>query len=147
MAVRIDTAAASAATYGRLLDAAAAVLEGGWPVILDATFLRHADRAAARQLAGRLGVPFVILHFAAAPAELARRVRQRAAQADDASEADEAVLWLQAQTQDPLRPDELAAVHAVQTTSRPGQAPRADWTPLLARLGCSTVQAVQAVQP
>ncbi|WP_425259375.1 AAA family ATPase [Rubrivivax sp. RP6-9] len=137
--------AAGAATYGRLLEAAAAVLEGGWPVILDATFLRHADRVAARQLAGRLGVPFAILHFTAAPAVLRQRVLQRAALASDASEADETVLWLQSQTQEPLRPDELPLVHAVRAESRPGAAPRADWAPVLARLGLASAPAAPAV--
>ncbi|HET9978110.1 MAG TPA: AAA family ATPase [Burkholderiaceae bacterium] len=131
-------AAMNAAVYTRLLDAASVVLEGGWPVILDATFLRRADRDAARRHAAALGVPFVILHFTAAPELLRERVRQRAAQAQDASEADATVLALQAQAQEPLQPDEWASVHAVQASTSPAPAPRADWAPLLARLGMPT---------
>jgi aminoglycoside phosphotransferase family enzyme/predicted kinase len=128
------------ATYARLLDAASAVLEGGWPVIVDATFLRQADRDAARRRASELGVPFLILHFTAAPDVLRERLLQRAARADDASEADEAVLSRQEQTQEPLRADELAAVHAVQPLPlTDARAPRADWSALLSRLALATV--------
>lgn len=129
-------AAMSNTTYARLLDAASAVLEGGWPAIVDATFLRLADREAARRRAAELGVPFVILHFTAASEVLRARVRQRTALGNDASEADEAVLAQQTQNQEPLRAEEMAAVHRVQPL--PGtdaQAPQADWSALLSRLG------------
>lgn len=123
-------------TYARVLDAATAVLEGGWSAIMDATFLRYADRHAARRCAAALGVPFVILHFSAAPDLLRDRLRQRAAQALDASEADEAVLAQQEQTQEPLRADEMEAVHMVRPLSHDGaKSPQADWSALLARLG------------
>jgi hypothetical protein len=130
-------AAMTEATYARLFDAARAVIEGGWSAILDATFLRRADRDTARRLAGELGVPCVILHFDAAPAELRERVRRRAARASDASEADEAVLARQLQTQEPLAADEVSTVHAVRTLPpvRPGAVPGADWSDLVARLG------------
>ncbi len=128
-------AAMNDATCGRLLEAATAVVEGGWPVILDATFLRQAGRAAARRRAAELGAAFVILHFTAAPDELRDRVRQRAAQGRDASEADEAVLARQEQTLEPLQPGEMDAVHEVQPSPSAEAQPRADWAPLLARLG------------
>lgn len=127
-------AAMSQATYHRLFTAAAAALEGGWPVILDASFLRLADRALARRLAAAQGVPFVILHFDAPPALLRRRLRERAARATDASEADESVLALQLQTQEPLLPAERALTQAVLASSAPALSQPVDWTPLLNRL-------------
>ena len=124
----------SQATYQRLFTAAAAALEGGWPVILDAGFLRLADRASARRIAAAHGVPFVILHFEAPPALLRRRLRERAARATDASEADESVLALQLQTQEPLLPAERVLTQVVQASAAPALPPRVDWAPLLARL-------------
>ena len=126
-----------AATYARLFDAAAAVLDGGRPAVLDATFLRHADRAAARSVAAAHGVPFVILHFDAPPDVLRQRLRQRAALGRDASEADERVLELQLARQEPLRADEAAFVHAIDTArgTDGDSAPGIDWMALLARAG------------
>ena len=126
--------AISQATYQRLFTAAAAALEGGGPVILDAGFLRLADRASARRIAAAHGVPFVILHFEAPPALLRRRLRERAARAADASEADESVLVLQLQTQEPLLPAERALSHTVTASASPTAPQRVDWAPLLDRL-------------
>ena len=137
-------AAANAATYERLFDAARAVLDGGWPVILDATFLRRSDRQAARRCAAQQGVPFAILHFEAAPALLRERLRRRAAQGHDASEADAAVLDLQQRTAEPLAADELDAVHDVNTAS--GAPSGAELAALLARLGLAAPQAARPAQ-
>jgi predicted kinase len=79
-------------------------------------------------------VPFVILHFEAPPALLRRRLRERAARATDASEADESVLALQLQTQEPLLPAERVLTQVVQASAAPALPPRVDWAPLLARL-------------
>ncbi|MBI5718849.1 MAG: AAA family ATPase [Burkholderiales bacterium] len=129
------TPAMNEATQARLLEAAADVLQGGWPVIVDATFIRRAARDEARQCAARLQVPFVLLRFTAAPEVLRARVRSRAALGIDASEADEAVLAAQMRSLEPLQADELEATFDVPShASADGAAPRADWTPLLARL-------------
>lgn len=128
-------AAMSAATYQRLLDAATSVLEGGWPAIIDATFLRHADREAARRRAESLGVPFLILHFDA-PTELLRaRLRRRAEQGSDASEADEAVLAMQMAAHEPLQADELDRTYAVPAPTSADPAAQPDALQVLARLG------------
>jgi hypothetical protein len=126
---------ASAATYARLMQCATAVLQGGYPVILDATFLRRAQRDEARRTATAQGVAALMLEFDDPPAVLRERVRRRAAGAADASEADEAVLEMQLRTAEPLGDLEAAEVF------RPGPMPpgssgepRADWAPLLARL-------------
>jgi aminoglycoside phosphotransferase family enzyme/predicted kinase len=123
------------ATQARLLDAGAAVLAGGWPVILDATFIRRRARDEARELAARLGVKCLVLRFSAPPQVLQQRVRQRQEAGTDASEADEAVLLAQQQTLEPLQPDEMADLFEVDSAAAgDGAVPQVDWTPLLARL-------------
>lgn len=97
-------------TFARLRELAHGALAAGWPVIVDAAFLRSDERDTFRALAEGLGVPFAILHCEAAPAQLLERLRERAARGDDPSEADARVLALQRQRIQPLRPDELAFV-------------------------------------
>lgn len=84
------TAAATATTYARLLTLAEAALRGGWPVILDATFLAREWRDGARQLATRLGCQFRILALQVAPQTARERIRTRGAA--DVSDADESIL-------------------------------------------------------
>ncbi|MDP2005619.1 MAG: AAA family ATPase [Rubrivivax sp.] len=107
------SAAMTAATYTRLLDLAAPVVDAGCHAILDATFLHRAPRDAARRWAAARGLPFVLLDFPAAPELLRQRLRERAARGGDASEADLQVLEAQLRTAEPLQADELAAVHVV----------------------------------
>ena len=96
-------------TYARLHEAATLALGAGWPVIVDAAFLRAAERDAFHQLARRLGVPFAILDCRADPALLRTRVAARQRRGDDASEADVAVLERQFAWCEPLGSDERAA--------------------------------------
>jgi predicted kinase len=79
--------------------------------VVDATFLQRAQRDTFHRLAVTLGVPFTILEFRASAETLRRRVAQRRAQADDASEADVAVLHAQLAAQEPLAAAEQA--HAI----------------------------------
>jgi len=78
----------SARVYDRMTEMAAAVLEGGLPVILDATSLRRDHRAAFLAAARRAGRPAVMIACTADEATLAARVAQRAREARDPSEAD-----------------------------------------------------------
>lgn len=124
------------AAYTRLLDAAAPVVEAGCIAILDATFLHHARREAARRWAAARGLPFVVLDFPAPPALLRQRLRERSARGGDASEADLQVLDLQLRTAEPLRPDEAADVYTVAPFTAPGRpcSTAGTWRPLLERL-------------
>ncbi len=98
---------ATARTYGHLYRTARSLLLAGYPVVLDAAFLRRCERDTARSLARELQVPCTILDCQAPPEVLRERLRSRH---NDASEADAAVLErLQALAQ-PLQPDELAQV-------------------------------------
>jgi len=105
-------------TFGRLRELASGLLEAGWPVIVDATFLRAGERRAFADLARELGVPFSILHCHADPELLRQRVKAREAAADDPSEADLAVLERQLAGHDAL--DEVERAHAIDVdTGRP----------------------------
>ncbi len=111
-------AAMSRRTDARLRAAAAVVLRSGYPVIVDATFLRAAPRAALRALARALRVPFTIVDCSAPPALLRARVAARLRRGDDASEADCAVLERQLAQQQPLDAAERDACIAVDTARR-----------------------------
>lgn len=102
-------------TYGRLAAVARAAADGGFPVIVDAAFLRRRDRDAFRQLARELDVPFVIATCQASEAALRARVAARERAGADASEASTAVLERQLATQEPLGEDERDAAVAFDT--------------------------------
>jgi predicted kinase len=105
--VDLYSADATERTYAHLLETAGAALEAGWPVVLDAAFLRRAERDRARALATRMMVPFLILHCEAPMQSLRERLKARRG---DASEADTAVLEKLLVLADPLSHDELGSV-------------------------------------
>jgi uncharacterized protein len=109
------TAAATDATYAHLAATARQGLAAGWPVIVDAAFLRRSQREAFRALAAEAGASFAILDCQAPMAVLRQRIAERRARADDASEADESVLALLAARQEPLSDDERAHAIGVRT--------------------------------
>ena len=84
-------------------------LHAGYPVVLDAAFLRRSEREAAHALAHELKAPFSILACAAPPAVLRDRLRARR---HDASEADVVVLDRLGGSAEALAADELADVLA-----------------------------------
>lgn len=97
--------AATLRTYARLAELAEQALKAGWSVIVDAAFLKRAEREAFRTLAARLQVPFAILAPPATPDEMACRLATRRG---DASEATVAVLEQQLRWMEPLGADEPA---------------------------------------
>jgi uncharacterized protein len=106
-------------TYARLLSAVRAILEGGENAIVDASFLRHADRVRFRALADEMGARFRILSCTAADPELRRRIAERRSGGRDASEADLQVLDYQSAHAEPLRPDERAVTRVIDTSKGP----------------------------
>ena len=92
-------------TYARLYSLARTVLQEGFPVVLDAAFLRREEREQARSLARKLGVPFGIVACKAPLPVLRQRLHARQG---DASEADLAVLEELRARVEPLHPDEAA---------------------------------------
>ncbi len=99
----IYTPQAHLATYRRLEELAQLALHEGQSVIVDAAFLKRAERDAFRRLAANNDVPFAILACDAPAAELRRRVGARRG---DASEATLAVLERQLAGIEPLADDE-----------------------------------------
>ncbi|MBK7003119.1 MAG: AAA family ATPase [Rhodoferax sp.] len=99
-------------TYGRLREIAHMLLRAGWSVVVDATFLKRADRAAFQALAMEVGVRFQILAPQATPAQLRERIQTRLASGHDASEATLEVLVRQTNALEPLTPEEVLAVLA-----------------------------------
>ena len=102
----IYTAAGHARTYTHLRELAAMLLHAGWSVIVDAAFLKRADRASFRALALDAGADFSILAPQATPEQLRQRIEARAAHGLDASEGSLEVLELQLRTTEPLADDE-----------------------------------------
>jgi aminoglycoside phosphotransferase family enzyme/predicted kinase len=120
--------------YARLLDAARAVLEAGFPVAVDATFLARADRDAFRALACRLGVPFAIAACEAPEPVLRERIGARGRAGGDASEATLDVLTRQLAIAEPLSTEERTFAVEIDTRRGLGEL-RAGAAALGARLG------------
>lgn len=90
---------ANVKTYARLAELARQVLTDGWPLIVDAAFLRRAERRTFRAIATADGIPFDIMACEAPDEELQRRLLGRTG---DASEAGVAVLEQQMAWLEPL---------------------------------------------
>lgn len=102
-------------TFERLHAGARAVLLAGYPVIVDAAFLRSVERRRFEALAIELGVPFAILDCRADTPTLRHRVAARDAAGTDASEAGPDVLERQLGSHDPLASDERRLAIEVST--------------------------------
>jgi len=106
----------NARTYAHLRDCAAASLQGGESIVVDAANLRREERAQFVALARKHGANPVIVHCTAPLEVLRARVAARAAAAADASEATVALLDRQPSYWEPLGADELDRVVTVDTT-------------------------------
>ncbi|MFC1748731.1 AAA family ATPase, partial [Pseudomonadota bacterium] len=106
---------ASAQTYDYLLDTASTLCRSGFPVIVDATFLKRSQRQAFKNLASQTNIPFVILHFHAQESLLRKWITERAAIGRDASEATVEVLNKQLQDLEPVKNDEADYVFSIDT--------------------------------
>lgn len=112
--------AATRQTYERLAMLTSIILEAGWPVIADATFIERWQRDLFRTEALRRRVPCLILDFRVADATLRKRVAERAARGGDPSEATLAVLEDQIRSDRPLGDDEHAGALAIDARGEPG---------------------------
>ena len=108
---KLYTAELTDHVYGRLGECAKAVLDAGFKVVVDASFLRATERDRFRELAQERGIPFIILACHANLAALHARLETRARVGFDPSEATRAVLEHQLATQEELTPRERE--HAV----------------------------------
>lgn len=106
---------ASAATYQRLHQLADAALHAGFPVVIDATYLKQAQRQAAWQIAENTGTPFLILDCHAPDEVIASWLAQRQAAGQDPSDATLEVIQAQHASREALNDDELAHSKRVET--------------------------------
>ncbi len=102
-------------TYDRLAHLTTSTLAAGLSVIVDATFLKRAERAHYKAIAQRLGVPFVILHFHAPKALLVQWIEARERAGVDASEASVAILERQLRWEEPLDKNEADVLIDIDT--------------------------------
>jgi len=113
----IYSQAASDRTYKHLAGLAGSVVASGLPVIVDAAFLKLAERQYFQRIAKSLEVPFGILHMEADESTLTARIERRRQVGIDPSEAGIAVLKSQLATQEPLLPSEMDVVYSIETTA------------------------------
>lgn len=103
--------------YGKLAELAKSVLQSGYAVIIDATFLERQQRDLFKQLADRLGVPIRILLFRADADVLRQRIQNRQREGNDISEADLNVLEHQLSVYAALDDDEQSYTVTIDTES------------------------------
>jgi aminoglycoside phosphotransferase family enzyme/predicted kinase len=106
---------ASAATYERLHQLADAALRAGFPVVIDATYLKQTQRQAAWDVAQETGAPFLILDCQAPDTVIASWLAQRQAAGQDPSDATLDVVKAQQASREPLDAQELALTKQVNT--------------------------------
>lgn len=122
-------------TYARLHELARELLMAGYVVIVDAAFLAQHERELFHQLAEKLSVPFVIASMQVGNETLRRRIRQRQQAANDASEADLAVLEKLQLAQQPLSSGERGHTAEFVNEGAGFAAESVGWSRLLEILG------------
>ena len=132
--------AASEATYAHLLVLARQVVAAGYPVVIDAAFLKQRQRFAFRQLAAELGVPFFLFDLQAPVDTLRRRLTARQHLQHHVSDAGLAVLEHQIATREPLAGEEAVGVIVIDGGAR--------FDPVGVARSCATVlQTLESVRP
>ncbi|CAE6937821.1 AAA family ATPase [Paraburkholderia domus] len=121
--------------YDALLAITRRMLDASYPVLVDATFLKQRHRVSFIELACAFDVPVFLLDFHTSARQLAERVRKRATDPGQSSDANAAVLVRQLANEEPLTPDEAALTVAFDTDVPLGAFQQAMyWKPLLIRL-------------
>lgn len=108
------TPEATRRTYDHLQALAGTLLRAGLSVVVDAAFLRQAERDAMHRLAGEVGARFDVLVCEADPARMAERLRTRQAEGHDPSDATPQVLAHQLDTAEPLPTDWAGCCHTLR---------------------------------
>ena len=114
----IYTEEATQRTYDRIVKLTATLLEGGLPVIVDATHLKQWQRGLLLQEAESHAVPLLIISCCAADEVLKERIEKRSKEKSDASEAGIKTLKNQQQTAEALSDSELKYTLHVQTDQK-----------------------------
>jgi predicted kinase len=135
--------AASERTYAELLRRGVACVRAGRAALLDATWLRRDGREEARRAAAKVGAPFAILDVTCPSSEVRRRLAERSARDEDASDADWRIHEEQVRTAEALEPAE----RAVAVTFPSGEPPEARILALLEALEVQTDARREALGP
>lgn len=106
---------ASLATYDKLHELAQKTLLAGFPVVIDATYLKANQRQAACAIAEQTGAPFLIIDCQAPDAVIAGWLEQRQNEGRDPSDATLEVVHAQQASREPLDNEELAHSKRVDT--------------------------------
>ncbi|SDI80174.1 hypothetical protein SAMN05216588_12512 [Pseudomonas flavescens] len=106
---------ASKAVYEHLNRLADLALHAGYPVVLDATFLKRPQRQAAQLIAEKTGVPFLIVDCQAPDSVISSWLQQRQQQGNDPSDATLQVIEAQRARQDDIDEHERAHYKRVDT--------------------------------
>lgn len=102
-------------TYTRLSILAAQVLAAGFPVVVDATCIRQAQRVQLREMIEGQGVPYLLIHCEASLEIIERWLAERQAEGRDPSDADIGVVRQQLQEFEALSPEEQLTAVLVRT--------------------------------
>ncbi len=108
----IYNSAASEKTYARLLQLADMLLEAGFPVIVDAAFLKAEQRRPFQILAETRQLPYMILELQASKDTLRQRIQHRT---KGVSDADLSILEQQFQLWEQLEPEEQDSAVYIDT--------------------------------
>lgn len=93
-------------TYTRLFQLSEQILQAGFSVIVDATFLKKEFRLLFQKNAKKLGASFVILEMVANKKILEERIQARRLKNNDISDATIEVMWKQLMIFEPLTKEE-----------------------------------------
>ncbi|GMQ96550.1 MAG: bifunctional aminoglycoside phosphotransferase/ATP-binding protein [Gammaproteobacteria bacterium] len=113
----IYTHEANRKTYEQLAMLSYTIIDAGWPVIVDAAFLKSEQRAQFKSICRSLPIPFAMLSVSATDEVLRQRISQRMAKGDDASEAGMDILDRQMHAIESLTDEEAMQAIAVTGTS------------------------------
>ncbi len=90
-----------------MLQLAIEIINAGFSVVVDATFLQQQQRELFSQQAEKLQIPFLIVRTQSDKLILFKRIKARAKQQNNVSEADQTVLENQLYNLQPINNEEL----------------------------------------
>jgi aminoglycoside phosphotransferase family enzyme/gluconate kinase len=106
---------ANTKTYIRLLQLTRGILQAGCNVIVDAAFLKKEERRIFLQLGEEQNLPVHIVSTTGSREILLQRLRRRARERDNVSDADQLVLEEQLRTREPLTAEERQKAIIIDT--------------------------------
>ena len=103
----VYSAETTARTYQRLFELTELIVKAGYPIIVDATFLKKSQRDVFHEFAKTLQIPFVILQTSAPAEKLRHWIADRQKDDQEYSEAVLEILERQLKTIEPITETEL----------------------------------------